>query len=56
METISAKQWFLVAGGVFFIGFGFGLTLGGFNIGSWLFLFGFVLEIPALILVKRHKL
>ena len=55
LKTISLYDWFLIAPGVFFIGVSVGLVLGSFTFAPWIFALGFLMEIPALLALRKHK-
>lgn len=55
IKTISFQEWFLIAPGIFLIGLSLGLVIGGFSFAPWIFLVGFLIEIPSLIALQRHK-
>jgi len=55
LKTISLCEWFEVSTGVFLMGLGLGLTLTNFSSGPIFFFLGLILEIPALLAIKRHQ-
>jgi len=55
IESISLKDWLLIAPGTFLIGLSVGLAFSNFLFAPWIFLFGFLIEAPALIAIKKHK-
>jgi hypothetical protein len=55
LKPISLYEWIEIGFGTFFMGLGLGLTFSGFSIGPVLFFIGFLIEIPSLISLKRHK-
>jgi len=56
MKTISLLEWLICSLGMFFMGLGIGyIDVEIWDHGIPLFIFGFILEIPAFYLIYKNK-